>query len=297
MLERMGRDRQTSHWHAQSEGKEITDDELRIALGILRRTIESKSGYVREGGGKTNPVAKLSTMMVDLSIQHNRHDPLLGDIPTNLSAKSECYQPEPKTPSASTTVAITAHQESPKAVQAVSNTETHSSLVQGCGRLLRRVVSEIRDRVRIGDLRVLTAGGIVESPKAVQAVHNTEAHSSLVQACRRLLPRFISGIRDHGRIHDSRVLTAIGIVVLALLGFGSVHEWRVHHSDSVKHRPQILPAMQPPDKPLVSTTSTANTSNNAHVVAQGKSKSHRGQGDYVAKDTYVYYGKNGKPNQ
>jgi hypothetical protein len=248
MLERMGRDRQTGYWDAQAGRQEITDDELRIALGILRRTIEPKSTYTGEGSRKTNPVVKLSTMMVDLSIQHNRHDPLFTDIPTPLPAKSECNPSQPKIPPVSASLAITAHEELTKAVQLERNTETQGRLVQACGKLLRR---------------------------------------------------FISEVRDHVRIHDSRLLTAVGVVALALLGFGTVHEWRAFHSASVKGRAQILPAAQQPDKPLVPATSTASekTGNNAHIVAPSKSKSRRRQGDYVAKDTYVYYGKDGKPNR
>ena len=242
MLERMGRDRQTGYGHPQAERKEITDHELLIALGILRR-----SGYVSEGGRKTDPILKLSTMMVDLSIQHNRHDPLFSDIPAHLTANSECYPPEPKVPAVSASLAIAAQE---------------------------------------------------ESTKAVQPVPNIDAHSRFVQACRRLLRRFISEVGAHVRIPDSRVGTAVGIVALALLGFGTVHEWRAHHSNSVKPRAQIQPAVQPPDKPLVPATSTPseNTGNNAHSVAPSKSKPRSRQGDYVAKDTYVYYGKDGKPS-
>src|SRR5262249_61216338 len=110
--------------------------------------------------------------------QQTRHDPLFTDIPAHLTANSECYPPEPKVPAVSASLAIAAQE---------------------------------------------------ESTKAVQPVPNTEAHNRLVQACRRLLRRFISEVGAHVRIPDLRVGTAVGIVALALLGFGTVHEWRAHH--------------------------------------------------------------------
>jgi hypothetical protein len=109
----------------------------------------------------------------------------------------------------------------------------------------------------------------------------------------------ISRISDHRvRIHDSRLWTSIGIVALTLLAFGAVYGLRGHHPDSFKSRLQILPAVQQSQKPLVPATSIASqsTHNGAHAVAASKSKSRRPHGDYVAKDTIVYYGKDGKPS-
>jgi hypothetical protein len=138
-----------------------------------------------------------------------------------------------------------------------------------------------------------------EAKKAAQLDCNTEARSGLVRASRELLRISISRISDHRvRIHDSRLWTSIGIVALTLLAFGAVYGLRGHHPDSVKSRSQILPAVQQRQKPLVPATSIAlkSTHNGAHTVAASKSKSRRRQGDYVAKDTIVYYGKDGKPS-
>ena len=66
-----------------------------------------------------------------------------------------------------------------------------------------------------------------------------------------------------------------------------------HHPDSVKNRSQILPAVEQRQKPAASITSE-NTHNDAHTVAASKSKSRRRE-DYIAKDTFVQYGKDGKP--
>jgi hypothetical protein len=124
--------------------------------------------------------------------------------------------------------------------------------------------------------------------KAVPLDCNTEAPSGLVRARREFLRISISRIR----IRDSRLWTSIGIVALTLLAFGAVYGLRGHHPDSVKDRSQIPPAVLQRQKPLVSATSIA--SENPHKAA-GKSKSRRPEGDYIAKDTFVQYGKDGKP--
>ena len=70
-----------------------------------------------------------------------------------------------------------------------------------------------------------------------------------------------------------------------------------HHPDSVKNRPQIPPAVEQRQKPLAPAASitSENTHNDAHIVAANKSKSRRRREDYIAKDTFVQYGKDGKP--
>ncbi len=66
-----------------------------------------------------------------------------------------------------------------------------------------------------------------------------------------------------------------------------------HHSDSVKNRSQIPPAVEQRHKPAASITSE-NAHKDAHNAAASKSKSRRRE-DYIAKDTFVQYGKDGKP--
>jgi len=70
-----------------------------------------------------------------------------------------------------------------------------------------------------------------------------------------------------------------------------------HHPDSVKNRSQITPAVEQRQKPLAPAASipSENTHSDAHAVAASKSKSRRRQDDYIAKDTFVQYGKDGKP--
>jgi flagellar biosynthesis GTPase FlhF len=66
-----------------------------------------------------------------------------------------------------------------------------------------------------------------------------------------------------------------------------------HHPDSVKNRSQI-PAVEQRQKPAASITSQ-NTHSDAHNVPASESKSRRRREDYIAKDTFVQYGKDGKP--
>ena len=70
-----------------------------------------------------------------------------------------------------------------------------------------------------------------------------------------------------------------------------------HYPDSAKNRPQIRPAVEQRQKPLAPAASNTaeNTHNDGHSVAASKSKSRRRQDDYIAKDTFVQYGKDGKP--
>ena len=199
-----------------------------------------------KGTGKTIHVFKLSTKMVDLSLQHNRSDSLSADIPTHLPVKPECYPKEPK-------------------IQLISARSTTQE----------------------------------EGKKATQLDRRTEAYGGLVRTSRGLLRRSISRISDHlVRIHDSPLWTSTGIVALALLIFGAVYGLRGNSPDSVKSHSQIAPASQPREKPLVPSTGIAlgNNHNDSHTVVPSKSKSSRQQGDYVAKDKYVYYGKDGKPS-
>jgi hypothetical protein len=138
-----------------------------------------------------------------------------------------------------------------------------------------------------------------EAKKAAQIDCSMEAPSGLVRASREFLRISISRISDHRiGIHDSRLWTSITIVALTLLAFGAVYGLRGHHPDSVKDRSQIPPAVLQRQKPLVSATSIAseNSHNDAHTVAASKSKSRRRrQADYIAKDTFIQYGKDGKP--
>ena len=137
-----------------------------------------------------------------------------------------------------------------------------------------------------------------EEKKATQLDRNTEVLSGLLRASQELLRIAISRISDQGvRIHDSRLRTSIGIVALALLAFGAVYGFRGHRSDSVKSHSQIPAAVQQREKPLVPSTNITleNPHHNAPTVAPSKSKSRR-RSDYIAKDTYVDYGKDGKPS-
>ena len=108
---------------------------------------------------------------------------------------------------------------------------------------------------------------------------------------------------DHGFVQASRELSRISISVisilaLALLAFTILFAVRGHRTDLVKRQSKILATVQQRERPLVPVTTVASesTPNHAHTVRPNKAKSRRRRNDYIAKDTYVYYGKDGQPN-
>jgi len=120
-------------------------------------------------------------------------------------------------------------------------------------------------------------------------------HIGMVQAWRELFRTSISRISDHGvRIFESIPNRTI-YAALALLAFLSVYALR-HQPGSLKIQSQIpSPAMQH-ERPLVPAISRRKIPNHPQTVIPKKAKSRRVQSDYIAKDTYIYYGKDGKPS-
>jgi hypothetical protein len=240
------------------------------------------------GSGKTIPIFRLSAQMVDLSLQHDQRDSLLTDSPAHFPIKSECYTPEPKVQLISASFASTTQEEAKKAAQLDCNTEARSGLVRASRELLRISISRISDhRVRIHDSRLWA------SIAQWIAWHGRYVRHVLAACERSIRQREFPHFR-FDRVHKLR----IGIVALAVLAFSAVYGLRGHHSDSVNSRSQIAPAVQQRQTPLVPATSIAskNTHKNPHTAGTSKSKSRRRQQDYVAKDTYVHYGKDGKPS-
>lgn len=108
---------------------------------------------------------------------------------------------------------------------------------------------------------------------------------------------------DHGLVQVGRELLRISISpitisALALLAFTIMLAGRAHRTDSVKRQSALPATVQQPEKPLASVTTVASksTPNPAHMVRRNKAKSRRRRDDYIAKDTYVYYGKDDQPN-
>ncbi len=120
-------------------------------------------------------------------------------------------------------------------------------------------------------------------------------HSGLVQASRELLRTSISRISDQGIKIFAWRRTRTGIVTLALLAFPAVYAFR-YQSDSVKSQSQIPAIVQHPERPLVPSIAPRNTHNHAQTVAPKKAKSRSHPSDYIAKDTYIYYGKDDNPS-
>ena len=101
-----------------------------------------------------------------------------------------------------------------------------------------------------------------------------------------------------GRELSRRSISRISILALALLMFTFPFALRGHRTDSVNRQSKNPTTVQPPERRLAPVTTVApeSTRNYDHKVGPNKGKSRRRRGDYIAKDTYVYYGKDGKPN-
>lgn len=108
-------------------------------------------------------------------------------------------------------------------------------------------------------------------------------------------PGFVEASRKISRISIPRIV----ILVLVLSAFALVLlAARAHRTGSVKPQSAIPATVEPREiHPVpVTTVASDSTHNHAHSVGAKKAKSRRRRDDYVAKDTYVYYGKQGKPN-
>lgn len=135
------------------------------------------------------------------------------------------------------------------------------------------------------------------SPKAnVQFINSTAAAipEEKVEKAAPVDPGFVEASRKVSRISIPRII----VLVLALLVFAVLLVARSHRTDSVRRQSTTPTTVQQRDSPLVPvrTGASKSTHNHAHAVGPKKANSRGRRDDYVAKDTYVYYGKEGKPN-
>lgn len=107
---------------------------------------------------------------------------------------------------------------------------------------------------------------------------------------------------DHGFMQASRELlriftSPVSIPALAFLAFTMLFAVRGHRTESIKRQSKSPATVQQRERPLVpvATVASESTPNDAHTIRPNKQKSRR-RDDYIAKDTYVYYGKDGQPN-
>jgi hypothetical protein len=99
------------------------------------------------------------------------------------------------------------------------------------------------------------------------------------------------------RIHALPMwFSSLAILVLTVLAFGVVYGFLGYHQDSFQGHSQITTAVQQRENPVPRATTIAseNAHNHGNTPARSKPKSHRRRDDYIAKDTYVYYGNDGK---
>ena len=101
-----------------------------------------------------------------------------------------------------------------------------------------------------------------------------------------------------GRELSRRSIFRVSIFVLAVLMFTFPFAVRGHRTDSVERQSKIPATAQQRERPLapVTTVASESTHNHDHKVGPNKAKSRRRRDEYIAKDTYIYYGRDGKPN-
>ena len=131
-----------------------------------------------------------------------------------------------------------------------------------------------------------------------------QAQHSRLQIRREHLRICSSRISDYGVKTYLWLKARIGFLaacsaaaILTLLAFSVIYAMRDHHLASVRSQSRPPATVQQHDSTLPSSGPSEQTHYDAHTVATNKTKSRHRQNDYVAKDTYVYYGKNGKPSQ
>ena len=135
-----------------------------------------------------------------------------------------------------------------------------------------------------------------------------QAQHSRLETSREHLRICISRISDYGVKTYSWLKTRVDFlaaccaaaILLTLLAFSVIYAVRAvrnHHPAPVKSQSRPPATVQQPDRTLPSNSASEQTHNDAHTLAPNKTKFRRRQNDYVAKDTYVYYGKDGKPSR
>lgn len=117
--------------------------------------------------------------------------------------------------------------------------------------------------------------------------------SMAVASKQELWRTYISRINDQSVKILLRLRTRSGFLAFALLALPSVYVF-LHKSESQPQKPAMVQQQLPPAVPSIPPQ---NVDNHAREVITKKAKPRRQRSDYVAKDTYVYYGTGGKPSK
>jgi hypothetical protein len=272
------------------------EDERPVAHVPTWQPVESKKVGLRNSGtAEAAKFSRLSAQMVELSLQQTQRDLVLNDtFPAKVSAA------EPKAVSSPlpwpTTSAAPLHPPQP---QRPPSESTIPNYWPNYWKEVRRTLdgwlagARVRGSAAVRDLRELA-----KSAQKKFALSNFRTKS-----------------RDGTA---SRLWTSMGVAALsAVLVVGvisAVRHYYAYPPDTAQPRGRntsgVTPAMQDISQPPSSIVAThgaaavqhrARSSAAKHVAAEhaptkpGIRKIRRKDDDYVAKDTYVYYGKNGKP--
>jgi len=262
------------------------EDERRVPRMLTRQAVEyEKVGLRNSGRAKVAKFSRLSALMVELSLQQSQRDPTLHDtLAAKLNAVSS---PLP------TTSAAPLHPPQPQVTPRKSKIPNYWKEVR-C------------------NLDNWLAGTRVSGSAAVQ---NLCEHAKSAQK-KSAVSNLKSRDGTASRLWTSTGVAALSAVLVVGVIFGVRHY--VYAPDTRQHRGQntspVMPAMQDISQPrrssMVDTNGAAAMQHPArssaaakHVASkhapaeQGIRKIRRKQkdDDYVAKDTYVYYGDKGKP--
>jgi len=117
-------------------------------------------------------------------------------------------------------------------------------------------------------------------------------HSGFGQAALNLL-RANYRVRTHASL---RSFSSVAILALTVIAFSAVYGLLGYHQVFLRNHSQIPTPIQQREKPVApaKTIASQNTHKLGSTLARSKSKSRRRRNEYIAKDTYVYYGNDGQ---
>ena len=138
-------------------------------------------------------------------------------------------------------------------------------------------------------ISINTSGATKEQSRKADLPRQSRA----VPSKQELWRTYISRINDQSVKILCRLRTRSGILALSLLALPCLYVF-LHKFNSQSQKPAIVQQQLPPAVPTIPPQSI---DDHAQDARPQKAKSRRQRSDYVAKDTYVYYGTDGKPTK
>lgn len=228
---------------------------------------------------ETAKFSRLSAKMVELSLQRRQSDPILhSTLPGKLPVSSPLPLPWPSTSTVVTPLRPPQLQETPR-----------ESRISRCWKEVCCSLDYWLTRARVSASGAVR--GVHEHTKSAQKTFSAWNLKSRVDAASRLWA-------------STRVSVFVAVLVVGVISGARHYAYRsdtAHHGD--RNSPLATPAVQ--DTPRPRSNSTADTNGIAVVTPRPRSIPAERSGirkirarkhdDYVARDTYVYYGNKGEP--